>query len=49
MVVFHGTTDCTDLDVARDIVLKRGYVLVYPDQWLALKVRQAEVMAFSKV
>ncbi|CAK9018123.1 Nuclear pore complex protein Nup98-Nup96 [Cleaved into: Nuclear pore complex protein Nup98 (Nucleoporin Nup98) [Durusdinium trenchii] len=32
MVVFHGTTDCTDLDVARDIVLKRGYVLVYPDQ-----------------
>lgn len=31
-VVFHGLTDCTDLDVARDIVLKRGYVLVYPDQ-----------------
>lgn len=23
-----------DLDVARDIVLKRGYVLVYPDQML---------------
>ena len=31
-VVFHGVTDCTDLDVARDIVLKRGFVLVYPDQ-----------------
>ena len=34
MVVFHGLTDCRDLDVARDIVLKRGYVLVYPDQTL---------------
>ena len=31
-VVFHGVTDCTDLDVGRDIVLKRGFVLVYPDQ-----------------
>ena len=30
-VVFHGATDCTDLDIQSDIVLKRGYVLVYPD------------------
>ncbi|CAE7941030.1 NUP98B [Symbiodinium necroappetens] len=30
-VLFHGVTDCTDLDIQSDIVLKRGYVLVYPD------------------
>jgi len=30
-VLFHGITDCTDLDIQSDIVLKRGYVLVYPD------------------
>jgi len=30
-VTFHGITDCTDLDVEKDVVLKRGYVLVYPD------------------
>lgn len=30
-VVFHGTTDCSTLDLQKDIVLKRGYVLVYPD------------------
>ncbi|CAJ1456738.1 unnamed protein product [Effrenium voratum] len=31
-VVFHGVTDCTDLDLHRDVFLKRGYVIVYPDQ-----------------
>jgi len=30
-VVFHGVTDCRDLDIAQTVVLKRGYVLVYPD------------------
>ena len=30
-VVFHGATDCTDLDIQSNVVLKRGYVLVYPD------------------
>lgn len=30
-VVFHGVTDCTNLDVASNVVLRRGYVLVYPD------------------
>ncbi|CAK9096852.1 unnamed protein product [Durusdinium trenchii] len=30
-VVFHGITDCSNLDPHKDIVLKRGYVLVYPD------------------
>eukprot|EP00930_Biecheleria_cincta_P088439 TRINITY_DN77678_c0_g1_i1.p1 TRINITY_DN77678_c0_g1~~TRINITY_DN77678_c0_g1_i1.p1 ORF type:complete len:862 (-),score=148.68 TRINITY_DN77678_c0_g1_i1:30-2582(-) len=30
-VVFHGVTDCTNLDVMSNVVLKRGYVLVYPD------------------
>lgn len=30
-VVFHGATDCTNLDVASNVVLRRGYVLVYPD------------------
>ena len=30
-VTFHGTTDCTDLDVQKTVVLKQGYVLVYPD------------------
>lgn len=30
-VVFHGVTDCTNLDIASNVVLKRGYVLVYPD------------------
>ena len=24
--VFHGTTDCSTLDLQKDIVLKRGYV-----------------------
>mmetsp|Transcript_63495 Transcript_63495/g.112936 ORF Transcript_63495/g.112936 Transcript_63495/m.112936 type:complete len:876 (-) Transcript_63495:118-2745(-) len=30
-VVFHGSTDCSNLDVHQNVVLKRGYVLVYPD------------------
>eukprot|EP00435_Cladocopium_sp_Y103_P029258 s1313_g7.t1 len=30
-VMFHGVTDCTDLDLEKDVLLKRGYVLVYPD------------------
>eukprot|EP00933_Yihiella_yeosuensis_P028607 TRINITY_DN22446_c0_g1_i1.p1 TRINITY_DN22446_c0_g1~~TRINITY_DN22446_c0_g1_i1.p1 ORF type:complete len:961 (+),score=187.42 TRINITY_DN22446_c0_g1_i1:48-2885(+) len=30
-VVFHGVTDCADLDIESIVVLKRGYVLVYPD------------------
>lgn len=30
-VLFHGVTDCTDLDLEKDVLLKRGYVLVYPD------------------
>jgi len=30
-VVFHGVTDCSDIDVQKNVVLKRGYVLVYPN------------------
>lgn len=30
-VLFHGITDCSGLDLSRDVLLKRGYVLVYPE------------------
>lgn len=30
-VIFHGLTDCSDLQVERDIVLQKGFILVYPD------------------
>ncbi|CAE8662831.1 unnamed protein product, partial [Polarella glacialis] len=30
-VVFHGLTDCAELDIDKMVVLKKGYVLVYPD------------------
>eukprot|EP00435_Cladocopium_sp_Y103_P044679 s1313_g12.t1 len=30
-VIFHGLTDCSDVEVQRDIVLSKGFILVYPD------------------
>lgn len=30
-VIFHGLTDCSEVEVQRDIVLSKGFILVYPD------------------